>query len=52
MVMGANVTIDVHSDEATLQFNIDGDQRPISTASITAPTTPASVRLRLAGKAE
>ena len=26
-VMGANVTIDVRSDGATLQFNIDGDQQ-------------------------
>ncbi len=52
LVMGANVTIDVHSDEATLQFNIDGDQQRVATSSITAPETPAAVRMRLAGKTE
>ena len=52
LVMGANVTIDVHSDEATLQFNIDGDQQRVVTSSITAPETPAAVRMRLAGKTE
>jgi len=52
LVMGANVTIDVHSDGATLQFNIDGDQQLVRTAEIVAPETPASVRSRLAGKTE
>lgn len=52
LVMGANVTIDVRSDGATLQFNIDGDQKPVSTAEITAPATPTAVRMFLAGKAE
>ena len=52
LVMGANVTIDVRSDGATLQFNIDGDQQPVSTAEITAPATPTAVRMFLAGKAE
>ena len=52
LVMGANVTIDVRSDGATLQFNIDGDQQQVNTASITTPTTPAAVRMRLAGKIE
>ena len=52
LVMGANVTIDVHSDGATLQFNIDGDQQLVRTTEIVAPETPASVRLRLAGKTE
>jgi muramoyltetrapeptide carboxypeptidase len=52
LVMGANVTIDVRTDGATLQFNIDGDQQQVNTASITAPATPAAVRMRLAGKIE
>ena len=52
LVMGANVTIDVRSDGATLQFNIDGDQQQVNTASITTPATPAAVRMRLAGKIE
>ena len=52
LVMGAPVTIDVRSDGATLQFNIDGEQKKVNTASITAPATPAAVRMRLAGKME
>ena len=52
LVMGANVTIDVRADGATLQFNIDGNQQPVNTADITAPTTPAAARMRLAGKIE
>ena len=52
LVMGANVTIDVRNDGATLQFNIDGQQRDIRTVGITAPTTPAAVRMRLSGKWE
>ena len=52
LVMGANVTIDVRADGATLQFNIDGDQQQVNTAGISAPLTPASVRMRLAGKLE
>ena len=52
LVMGANVTIDVHSDGATLQFNIDGDQQLVRTNEIMAPETPVSVRSRLAGKTE
>jgi len=51
-VMDANVTIDVRSDGATLQFNIDGDQQQVNTGDITAPATPAAVRMRLAGKIE
>ena len=31
LVMGANVTIDVRNDGATLQFNIDGDQQQVNT---------------------
>ena len=52
LVMGSNVTIDVRNDGATLQFNIDGEQQQVKTADITAPATPAAVRMRLAGKRE
>ena len=52
LVMGANVTIDVRTDGATLQFNIDGEQQQVNTADITAPVTPAAVRMQLAGKME
>jgi hypothetical protein len=50
--MGANVTIDVRNDGATLQFNIEGSQQQVNTAGITAPATPAKARMRLAGKIE
>ena len=50
LVMGANVTIDVRNDGATLQFNIEGDQQQVNTADITTPVTPAAVRMQLAGK--
>ncbi len=50
LVMGANVTIDVRNDGATLQFNIDGATQQVNTADINAPKTPVSVRRRLAGK--
>ena len=52
LVMGANVTIDVRNDGATLQFNIDGDQQQVNTGSITAPVTPTATRMQLAGKKE
>ncbi|MBP3251301.1 MAG: LD-carboxypeptidase [Prevotella sp.] len=52
LVMGAPVTIDVRTDGATLQFDIDGEQQGVSTADITAPATPAAARLRMAGKRE
>lgn len=52
LVMGASVTIDVRNDGATLQFNIDGNQQPVNTADITAPSTPAATRMQLAGKRE
>jgi muramoyltetrapeptide carboxypeptidase len=52
LVMGANVTIDVRNDGATLQFNIEGSQQQVNTADITAPATPAKTRMRLAGKIE
>ena len=52
LVMGANVTIDVRSDGASLQFNIDGEQQQVNTADITTPVTPVAARMRLAGKIE
>ena len=52
LVMGANVAIDVRADGSSIQFNIDGDQQLINTADITVPTTPAAVRMRMAGKIE
>ena len=50
LVMGAPVTIDVRSDGATLQFNIDGEQQAVNTATITAAPSPAATRMWLAGK--
>ena len=52
LVMGAPVTIDVRSDGATLQFNIDGEQYPVNTSVISSKTTPVNVRMQLAGKAK
>ena len=52
LVMGAPVTIDVRSEGATLQFNIDGEQQTVNTATITATPTPAATRMWLAGKIE
>ena len=37
LVMGAPVTIDVRPDGATLQFDIDGEQREVRTADIINP---------------
>ena len=50
LVMGAPVTIDVRADGATLQFDIDGQQRDINTADVSAPQTPVTTRMKLAGK--
>ena len=50
MVMGAPVTIDVRSDGATVQFNIDGDEQTVRTADITPQQLPATVRMVLSGK--
>ncbi len=52
LVMGAHVTIDVRSDGASLQFDIDGSQQQVNTADITAPSTSTALRMRLAGKTE
>ena len=50
LVMGAPVTIDVRADGATLQFDIDGQQRDIATTDITATNTPVALRMKLSGK--
>ena len=52
LVMGAPVTIDVRDDGATLQFNIDGTQREVRTADISAKPMPLAARMRMAGKWE
>lgn len=52
LVMGAPVTIDVSTDGATLQFDIDGEQQTVNTATITATPTPVASRMRMAGKIE
>ena len=50
LVMGAPVTIDVRNDGATLQFNINGQQRDINTAAAKQVSTPVGERMRMAGK--
>ena len=50
LVMGAPVTIDVRADGATLRFNIDGEQRDVNTANVTAKQTPIVDRMKMAGK--
>ena len=53
LVMGAPVTIDVRADGATLRFNIDGEQRDVNAANVTAKEkTPVADRMKLAGKME
>lgn len=52
LVMGAPVTIDVRSNGATIQFNIEGTQRQVHTADITATPTPLATRMIAAGKRE
>ena len=52
LVMGATATIDVRTDGATLTFNIDGTPREVRTADITVSNTPATIRMRMAGKRE
>lgn len=52
LVMGAPVTMDVRNDGATLQFDIDGNQREVRTAEITVAPTPVVARMRMAGKKE
>ncbi len=50
LVMGAPVTIDVRNDGATLTFNIDGEQRDVTTSTLIATPTPITDRMRRAGK--
>jgi muramoyltetrapeptide carboxypeptidase len=50
LVMGAPVTIDVRNDGATLTFNIDGEQRDVTTSTLIATPTPLTDRMRRAGK--
>lgn len=50
LVMGAPVTIDVRSDGATLQFNIDGEQHDVTTTPVVTTSTPLVGRLQMAGK--
>jgi len=52
MIMGAPVTIDVRSDGATLQFNVDGQQQSVKTAEVTISKTSLARRLMLSGKIE
>ncbi len=52
LVMGAEVTIDVRQDGATVQFNIDGETQVVNTADVTAAKTPLARRMQLAGKWE
>lgn len=54
LVMGAPVTIDIREDGATLQFDIEGTQREVRTAGITAKATPtpSAARMIMAGKRE
>jgi muramoyltetrapeptide carboxypeptidase len=53
LVMGAPVTIDVRQDGATLQFDIEGQQRNVSSDDIIVPAaSPTAVRMLLAGKKE
>ena len=52
LVMGAPVTIEVRDDAAVVQFGIEGNQRVVQTADITAAQTPVAARLFMAGKRE
>ncbi len=50
LVMGAPVTIDVRNDGATLTFNINGEQRDITTSAIKASPSTLADRMKWAGK--
>ena len=52
LVMGAEVTIDVRQDGASVQFNIDGETQVVNTADVTAAKMPLARRMQLAGKWE
>ena len=42
--------LDVRNDGATLTFNIDGEQRDVTTSTLIATPTPITDRMRRAGK--
>ena len=50
LVMGAPVTIDVRNDEATLRFNIEGEQYDVNAITVMVVQTPLVDRMRMAGK--
>ena len=52
LVMGAHVTMDVRSNGATLQFDIEGTQQEVSTATISAAPLSQETLMRMAGKIE
>ena len=52
MIMGAPVTMDVRTDGATLQFNVEGEQQTVRTAEVTGTKTSLARRLILSGKEE
>ena len=52
LVMGARVTLDVRSNGATVQFNIDGTQQTVRTADISAAPIAQETLMRMAGKIE
>jgi muramoyltetrapeptide carboxypeptidase len=52
LVMGAPVTMEVRSDGASLQFDIEGQRQIVNTAEIEAPSSSVANRMQLAGKRE
>ena len=50
LVMGAPVTIDVRSDGASLQFDIDGVQTEVRTDRVTSTPSSLTCRMVMAGK--
>jgi len=52
LVMGAPVTLDVRTDGATLQFDIEGTQHEVHTADVSVAPMSAAARLQMAGKRE
>ena len=52
LVMGSRVSIDVRRSSAIVQFNIDGEQRTIHTADISAAPLSRETLMRMAGKIE
>ena len=52
LVMGAPVTMDVRTDGATLQFDIEGQQTEVHTSNLSTTKTPLETRLQRSGKLE